>query len=311
MKSLFLTALFLLTSLSFGQSKLTVADSVAQKENIEKIPLHLSLSNVNVKPVDPLETKINYPMLAGIGVVTTAAILSINHYYQTTWWRNNRTEFKFVNDWKYALWIDKFGHMLGTMLISHGFSSALEAANIRDYYSLWLGALGGLAMQLYVEYQDGYGPNWGFSPGDAVSDFLGSVYYVSQYYFPYLKNFQLRVSYFPSKEFLEGKKKDHNISDDYEGQKLWLSVRMKNLLPEKVGKYWPSFLMLSFGYGVSQLDGVGGGIKKFYLGFDFDAEALPFHGRVWNFVKSTLNFIHFPMPGIRISPNGAFLVFAY
>ncbi len=310
MKTLLLTALFFISSLSFAQTKKdyqTKKDSTATV----KIPLRLSLIKPDNYRPNPFSKKINYPVLAGVGVVTTAAVIAINHYYQTTWWRGKRTKFKFVNDWKYALWIDKFGHMLGTDLIAHGFSSALEAANFETLPALWLGAAGGLAMQLYVEYQDGFGPQWGFSPGDAASDFLGAVYYVGQYYYPFLKNFQLRVSYFPSKKMLEGKMKDHNISDDYEGQKLWLSVRVNNLLPPKFEKIWPDWLMLSFGYGVSELNGNGGGIKKFYLGFDFDAEELPLHGRVWNFVKNTLNYIHFPMPGIRISPNAAFLVFAY
>ncbi len=310
MKYLLLSVFFFFNTLIFSQDT-SSAIMLPDSSLTEKVPSRLSTFPTKINNVNPLSRKINYPILAGIGAVTTASIISINHYYETTWWRNNKTEFKFVNDWKYALWIDKFGHMLGTALIAHGFSSALEAANFETVPALWLGAAGGLAMQLYVEYKDGFGPKWGFSPGDAVSDFMGAVYYVAQYYYPYLKNFQLRVSYFPSKDFLAGKKKDHNISDDYEGQKLWLSVRVKNILPESIAKAWPSFLMLSFGYGVSQLDGAGGGIKKFYLGFDFDAEELPFHGRVWNFVKNTLNFIHFPMPGIRISPDAAFLVFAY
>ncbi len=289
------------------------AQSGAKSDSLSKIeaPLRLSFLSSNVKDSNPFEREINYPILGGIGIVTASAVLAINHYYETTWWRENRTSFKFVNDWKYALWIDKFGHMLGTELIAHGFSSALEAANVGERSAVWMGAAGALAMQLYVEYKDGFGPKWGFSPGDAVSDFLGAAYYVGKYYYPDLKNFQLRFSYFPSKKMLEGKMPDHNISDDYEGQKLWLSVRMNNLLPKKWASVWPDWLMLSFGYGVKNLDGRGGGEKDFFLAFDFDAEELPLHGPIWNFVKNTLNYIHFPMPGIRISHGITFLAFAY
>ncbi len=174
-----------------------------------------------------------------------------------------------------------------------------------------LGAGLAFGMQLYVEIQDGYGPKWGFSPGDIVSDLIGSLYSVAVYYYPYLKNIQPRVSYFPSEEMRNGTKPDMNISDDYEGQKLWLSFRMKKMLPENIAEVWPSWLMLSVGYGVRNLDGRGGGDKEFYFGFDFDAEEIPLHGKFWQFVKNTLNFIHFPMPGIRFSPDAAFLVFAY
>jgi hypothetical protein len=260
---------------------------------------------------DPLATDLNYTALAVVGLGLGTAIYSINNYYQNTWWRDKRTSFKFVNDWKYALWLDKYGHVFGTYLQAHAFSSSLEAANMSVESSALLGAGLAFGMQLYVEIQDGYGPKWGFSPGDIVSDLIGSLYSVAVYYYPYLKNIQPRVSYFPSEEMRNGTKPDMNISDDYEGQKLWLSFRMKKMLPENIAEVWPSWLMLSVGYGVRNLDGRGGGDKEFYFGFDFDAEEIPLHGKFWQFVKNTLNFIHFPMPGIRFSPDAAFLVFAY
>ncbi len=307
-KKLILILLLFFNAASAQQSiKISKVDSLGAS----KIPLKLTLlDTVAVHPYK-FKVKLNYPVLAVTGMITATSIYLINDYYAHTWWRNNRTSFKFKNDWKYALWIDKFGHAFGTTFIAHGISSAMEAGNVPTIPALWIGAAGALALQLYVEIQDGYGPKWGFSPGDAAADLIGASYYVAQFYYPYLKNFQFRFSYFPSKKFLNGEKKDHNFSDDYEGQKLWISMRMKNILPKSISKYWPDFLMLAFGYGVSDLDGRGGGIKKFFVGLDFDAETLPLHGRFWNFVKNTLNIIHFPLPGIRISPNAAFLVFAY
>jgi hypothetical protein len=140
---------------------------------------------------------------------------------------------------------------------------------------------------------------------------MGAIYGVSQYYYPYLKNFQPRVSYFPSKEYLEGEKEDGNISDDYEGQKLWLAFRMKNLLPKSLSEYWPAFLMLSVGYGVHNLDGSGNGESQFYLAFDIDAEEIPLYGPFWQFIKNTLNYIHFPLPGIQISPKIKLFTISY
>ena len=103
----------------------------------------------------------------------------------------------------------------------------------------------------------------------------------------------------------------HIIVDDYHGQKFWISARMKNLLPESIAEVWPEFLMLAVGMGVRNLDGSGGGQREFYIALDYDAETIPLYGSVWQFVKNTLNFIHFPMPGIRISPDAAFFVFCF
>jgi len=276
---------------------------------------------------DPLKKEINYSILAGVGLSYGFIIYQINDYYQNTWWKKNSNftydgSFNIVNDWDYALWLDKFGHAYGTAVISHFFSSGLQAANVNQELAIWLGAIGRFGMQMYVEIQDGFAPlnsdgkpKWGFSPGDAVTDFLGASYFVAKYYYPYLNNFQMRVSYFPSEAFRNGLKPDHNISDDYDGQKMWIAFRMKNLLQNYISKHWPSFLMLSAGYGVI---GIGDYSlqkdlqKSFYIAFDFDASEIPLYGEFWESIKNTLNYIHFPLPGIKISNDGiSFLLFAY
>lgn len=277
---------------------------------------------------DPLHKDINYPILAGVGLSYALIIYEINDYYQNTWWKSDSNyyydgSFHVVSDNKYALGLDKIGHAYGTAVISHFFSSGFQAANVDQELSVWLGALGGFSMQMYVEIQDGFAPidkatgepKWGFSPGDAVADFIGASYFVARYYYPYINNFQLRASYYPSEAMRNGEKPDNNISDDYDGQKMWLAFRMKNLLPSSIAEYWPSFLMLSAGYAVS---GVGdnatetGLQQSYYLAFDIDAETIPLYGEFWGFIKNTLNYIHFPMPGIKFSKDGVqFLLVAY
>ena len=277
---------------------------------------------------NPLQRDINYPTLGAVTFSYAYMIYEINNYYQNTWWKEDSSyyydgSFHVVHDNTYALGLDKIGHMFGTAVISHFFSSGFQAANVDQELATWLGAFGGLSMQLYVEIQDGFAPTdkvtgepkWGFSPEDAIADFIGASYFVARYYYPYLNNFQLRVSYFPSEAMRNGEKPDNNISDDYDGQKMWLAFRMKNLLPNDISKYWPSFLMLSAGYGVT---GIGdnatdaGLIPSYYIAFDIDAEEIPLHGEFWSFIKNTLNYIHFPMPGIKFSKDGVqFLLIAY
>ncbi|MBK8946476.1 MAG: DUF2279 domain-containing protein [Ignavibacteriae bacterium] len=283
-----------------------------------KIPICLMNQNFSEK-INPFKTEINYPMLAGVGLSYSFIIYQINNYYQNTWWKKDsnyvyNNKFNIVSDNTYARNIDKIGHAFGTAVISHFFAAGFEAANIDEETCVWLGALGGLGMQTFVEINDGYSPidkitgkpKWGFSTGDAISNFIGASYFVSRYYFPELNNFQLRVSYFPSKEMLNGEKPDNNISDDYEGQKMWLALRMKNLLPKRISEYWPSFLMLSVGYHVSNVGEIyEKPIKEnYYLALDIDAETIPLYGKFWTFIKNTLNYIHFPMPGIQFSKDG-------
>jgi len=308
---------------------------IAQSDSLSSTPKYKSLSHLRelqytqqINDFNPLHKEINYPILAGVGISYAYIIYEINKYYKSTWWKEDSNyyydgSFHVVRDWDYALGLDKIGHAYGTAVISHFFSSGFQAANVDYELSVWLGAIGGLGMQLYVEIQDGYAPTdkvtgepkWGFSPGDAIADFIGASYFVARYYYPYLNNFQLRVSYYPSEAMRNGEKPDNNISDDYDGQKMWLAFRMKNLLPNSMAQYWPSFLMLSAGYAVSGIgdNATDAGLQQsYYIAFDIDAEEIPLHGEFWSFIKNTLNYIHFPMPGIKLSNDGVqFLLIAY
>jgi hypothetical protein len=269
------------------------------------VPSHLEINDFNNVYIDPLQKEINYPILIGLGGGIIGSGVAVHLYQANAWWKSRRTKFHFQNDWNYSLWIDKIGHMYGTIIIGHGIASGFEAANLDPERSIIFGSTAAFLYQIYVEIEDGFGPEWGFSPGDAMADLFGGLYPIGQYYFPYLKNFQFKFSYYPrqlnEKGLIAGQQ--HIIIDDYEGQKFWLSFRMKELLPKNISQYWPGFLNLALGMGVSRLDGIGGGQRDFYLAFDFDTEWIPLFGPGWQFIKNTFNYFHFPLPGIRLT-NG-------
>lgn len=315
---------FFLSNLISAQS-----DSLSNQTKKGKSLYHLRelQYTYQMEKFDPLHKDVNYPILTGVGLGYGYIIYQINEYYKNTWWKEDTSyfydgSFHIVNDSKYALGIDKIGHAYGAEVISHFFAAGMLATNLNEELSVWLGAAGGFGMQIFTEIQDGFAPidketgepKWGFSPGDAIADFLGASFFVAKYYYPYLKNFQLRASYWPSEAMRNGLKPDNNIADDYDGQKMWLAFRMKNLLPKSMAEFWPSFLMLSAGYAVT---GVGdyykdGPVPSYYIAFDFDASTIPLHGEFWEFIKNTLNYIHFPLPGIKFSKDGvSFLLVAY
>ncbi len=262
---------------------------------------------------NPTDSEINYKILGYTGLATLGVGTAVHLYQKNTWWATDSlrsNKFRVINDWEYALWLDKVGHFYATTLMAHGFKGALEAADMNTEMATWYSAALAFGFEMFIEIEDGYGLNWGFSPGDATADFLGACYHVCKYYYPSLNNFQFRVSYFPSEKYRNGEH-DGTVSDDYLGQKYWLSLRMENLLPNSISEVWPDWLMLAVGMGVRNLDGRGGGDRDFYIALDFDAEEIPLHGRVWSYVKNTLNLIHFPMPGIRINNGTAFFVICY
>jgi hypothetical protein len=272
---------------------------------------HYSLINISEK-VDPLSNKTDYKVLSGFGVAYLGIGTYLHIYQSNTLWRNNNgyNKFSFINDWNHALGIDNLGHCYSTQLLGHAFSGAIEAANIQSEQSTWYSASLALLYELYIEIEDGYAsPGRGFSPGDALSDFAGAAFYVSQYYYPFLKNFQFRMSYIPSQKYKDDP--DKIRFDDFEGQKFWISMRVKNMLPEYAAKYWPALLNIAAGMGVKNLYKTLEKQREFYLAFDIDAEEFPLPGRIGQFIKNTLNFIHFPMPGLRITPKTTFFVFCF
>jgi hypothetical protein len=315
MKKFILIILLFLNQINFAQIDTTFLKSSGIELNFQTdsstltLPLGLRFQKSS-SLYDPLNSEIDYKILAGVGTISLGTGILVHIYQRNAWWKDQRSTFHFQNDWNYARWIDKVGHFYGGAVLAHLFSAGLESANMQSEPAAIWGSSLAMAFQLYVEIEDGFGPNWGFSPGDAAANLLGSGFILGQYYFPYLKNFQPRFSYYPSKKFKDGLHKGNSI-DDYEGQKYWISLRLKNILPEDVSDYWPEFLNISFGMGVKNLDGLGGGTNEFYIALDLDAESLPLFGSGWQFVKNSLNFIHFPMPGLRISPKGAFFLFLF
>ncbi|MBE2280299.1 MAG: DUF2279 domain-containing protein [Ignavibacteriaceae bacterium] len=295
------------------------------KDSLSVIPDSLKINEINLNDLKFISFKddnilnrkskkdIDYLFLSGMGAAYLGAGLSVHLYQANAWWSGERSDFKFAEDWDYALWIDKVGHFYATHLIAHFFSAGLEKTNIDYATNIWISSSAALAFQIFVEIEDGFAQKWGFSRGDAISNLLGASYPVFQFYFPYLYNFQPRFSYYPTKLGKEGHIAGQNliITDDYEGQKFWLSMRIKNILPKSIADPIPDFLMLSLGYGVRNLDGRGGGFSDLYISLDIDYEKIPLYGEFWQFVKNTLGYFKFPMPGIRVNNGTTFFLLCY
>lgn len=262
------------------------------------------------------QKKISLPKLFFVTALTGVSIAVVHKHQSQAWWQEKRTRFHFQNDWEYALWIDKLGHWWGATALQHLFSSSLRWSNFSYETSNILGSLFALSYQLYVETYDGFAPNWGFSPGDALFDFGGAVYPLVQYYSPFFKNINLKLSYYPSKRLLKKDPldtlyKNKFVIDDYEGQSFYLSFKVNNFLPESIEKYWPDFLCLAIGYQMRNWNGYGVADENYYFVLDFDFEQIPLYGQFWQFLKNTFNLIHFPSPAIKFSKNKISFAIAY
>ncbi|MHC1737374.1 MAG: DUF2279 domain-containing protein [Ignavibacteriaceae bacterium] len=313
---LFLTALlnFVFSSPAYGQGVIDTGTGemkvLSKSEILQNIKGNLAFTEMPLS--DPLYRQTDTEMLVKMGLVYSAGWGIIHYYKQRSWWQSDKVPFHWYFDWDYAESIDKVGHFYGATMLAHAFGAGLEASNVELSRRVWYASALALLFQTYVEIEDGFAPEWGFSPPDMACNVLGAFYPVLQYYEPFFYNFQVKMSYFPvhlNKVSPQTGRK-HIFIDDYEGQKYWLTAKVHKLLPEEISAYWPRILNLAFGMGVSHLRGVHG-TQDFYVALDIDTEEIPLHGEFWQFLKRTFNYIHLPMPGVRVTNGVAFLGLCY
>ncbi|MEO8514225.1 MAG: DUF2279 domain-containing protein [Ignavibacteria bacterium] len=266
-------------------------------------PTELKLNSGSQLP--KREYKVNYIKLGAITGITAGAFLWLHNYQRNSWWAGQRGHFHFQNDWEYAKSADKFGHFFDGLLIQSIYRGALEWSGFSPTASVWLGAAFSLAYMTDVEIEDGFATDWGFSLGDETANLTGALYPVAQYYWKPLRSFNIKWSYYPSEE-LTGGQKNGAFLDDYDGQTMWLSVNVHDFLGKKAQKFWPDYLNIATGYGVTNYKDLENRYTDIYFGLDLNWERIiPGKSNFMMWFKNVINHFRFlPVPAIRINKNG-------
>ncbi len=248
------------------------------------------------------------PVRFAIVTGTVAGTFAVIHFYQSKgWWKDNRSSFHFQEDLKYGLSVDKLGHFYAGIAAAFILRNSFRWAGLSETASLWWGSAGSLLFQTYVEVQDGFS-KWGFDRVDFAADVAGAAWPVAQHHSSFLRNFDFKFSYHPSPNLGSASGvgfvgQQHIIFDDYEGQTLWLSLKMHNLLPQAARPFWPEFLQLSVGYGVRNV-AKPDPYSVVLLALDIDmTKVIPQTTPFLKLLGEALNFIKFPAPAVQISPH--------
>ncbi len=250
-----------------------------------------------------------------LGIMTGAVagmVAGIHIYQQNAWWSNNREPFHFTTDWHYAAQADKIGHMFSGYFTSYIGYEALVASGFKKETAGWLAPSLALGFMTYVEIEDGYG-NWGFDPTDQAANAIGTGLFAAQQFVPWLENIRMKWSYWPTNSLNQGTKEGHTtiVIDDYNGQAVWYSFKMGNILPESIG--WPKWLRLAFGYGTYNVNiwNDEGELlepgRRLFFALDYDlVEIIPDAGSFGNWLVQTIDFLHLPSPALQITPDVRF-----
>ncbi len=213
--------------------------------------------------------------------------------------------FTVENDWSYARWADKFGHVYFTHFMSQGFAAAYRWAGHDEQNAALLGAASGFTGMLYYEVLDGYGRFESFSPIDVAANAVGASLFAGRAFVPELEHIHLKMSYLSSGD-------DCDYTCDYEGQTAWVTVNPNGLAPESAQRYLPPWLNLAVGYGARNgSTRFGYDDSAVYVGLDFEPAGLPIEGKVWEAIVPWLQLVHFPAPALRLSPDLGFETLAF
>ena len=258
-------------------------------------------------------TKIN-PTIAIIasGLYITSAV-SVVVVEKNAWWKDQRGSFHFQEDWNSALQVDKLGHAFATYQYAYYVRETMLASGFGWEDAHLYGALVGLGYQTFVESQDGFGGQWGFSPSDWYADALGSMFFLAQHYVPELQKITPKWEYISAR--LAGRPvMQHPTTpvDDYNSSTFWYSVHLYDLLPRSWEGHYPDWLCLAVGVGA---DGIAANpdprfpdklqSRRYVVGLDVDlVSLLPDSFPFINWLKQSANFFKVPLPTVEFSPSG-------
>ncbi|MGF1534708.1 MAG: DUF2279 domain-containing protein [Bernardetiaceae bacterium] len=224
----------------------------------------------------------------------------------TIWYEDLKPPFRFFNDNRQWLQMDKLGHFYSAYHLGRLGQDLLRPTRLSPAAKRWLGGGMGFLLLLPIEILDGFSPDYGASWGDLGANLLGSLLVISGQ-----KRVQPKFSFWPSRwaEQRPDLLGDHLLAQmlkDYNGQRYWLSVRVKS--------WW----MLSLGYSAEgmvygdphQNRAMGyTAYRQYYLSLDLDLSGIKPRSA---FLKTLLwigQGIKIPAPALGWQPNRGWRVY--
>jgi hypothetical protein len=218
-------------------------------------------------------------------------------------WKDHYTSFYFREDFSYARNQDKLLHFYGSGLGSVISTKALSWAGYDEQDAVLCGAATSLAFFTFMKMEDGHIDYLGFDRVDELANLLGAGYPLAQYYVPWLKSFTPKGSYVASPNtVVASEQKLPSFLEDHEGQKFWMGITVHDLLPKNLQEYWPSILGLAAGYTVRGLN-TPHSYHETIIALDLDLRKLPGDSAFLKTMWEMLNYIHLPMPAVRVSQS--------
>ena len=247
-------------------------------------------------------------------IIKTSSFLILSQYLtykyvlQPGWWSSDEVAFHYDADESYARLADKIGHAYSGFYLSTLYTDLFLSTGFNWNKAKLYGGILSFIQLLDLEYKDGFAADWGFSKYDIYANTTGILYYYLQDYIPFFQNFTPKYLYNYSKFIHDSKIDNSAIVSNYEEITFFMSINVKNLLPNHYKKMWINGLDLAVGYSTRGFNVIGEPLyplkENYYFGLDLNIlSILPNHNSRWHWAAQTLNFIKFPSPTIEFTDD--------
>jgi uncharacterized protein YfiM (DUF2279 family) len=239
------------------------------------------------------------------------------------WYRDYpKSDFKWFNDNREWLQMDKVGHIYGAYQQARWGHFVLREAGMEDNRALWWSTGLSYAFQSTIEIFDGRSEQWGASWGDLLANTAGSAFILAQHHYWLDQRILMKLSYRPTRfatyrPSALGQSHLERFMKDYNGQIYWLSANLFSFSKKDEPRIFP-WLNVAMGYsGRGMLGGttnvfknLDGSItdyshiereRQFYLSLDVDLSKIE-TDKKWKKVSLfLLNSLKVPAPTLIIN----------
>ena len=197
--------------------------------------------------------RFNIVIISEAGAATLATI-----GLQYLWYKKfPHSHFHFFNDNNEWLNMDKVGHAATAYNIAAFQYNMMRWTGVNKTTSLWVGIGTALAYMSMIEISDGFSKEWGFSPGDMISNVSGIAFFGVQQAVWKQQRILLQYSYhgtiFPQyNPGMLGRNLPERMLKDYNGQSYWLSFNVSSFFKKA---NIPKWITADFGYGAGGMTG--------------------------------------------------------
>jgi hypothetical protein len=251
-------------------------------------------------------------------------------YFDDAWYQGHKQDhIRWIRDWggETYLNLDKGGHFMGGLVMAQSLQDGLVWCGVPRGASAVLASVTSWAALLEIEMKDAYYDQWGFSIPDFTANTVGAAVPMAYALLPATQALQFKASYHPSRLYLDRRARAaadrphvDSLIDDYEGMTFGAALQVDALLPPRAAAGWPDGLGFAVGYGATGLHGANvksRGPNRYYpdlpdaqpevfLALDWDTRCLPGDGAVLTWLKTRLNWVHWPAPAVRVHPSVRF-----